>query len=230
MNFLEPRLPGIFEGHINPAINGALWTLKIEVGYYLVAPLYVALERMCGAVRALIAAVAFCLLYRLGVEWAVEATAISSRLGNLLEKQLPGQLIFFAMGSGLRLIAERVKQLATPNKVALLIGGALLVNAGRFVPLEELALLIRALGLAAMVAGFLWVPIRQPSILGSVDLSYGMYIFHYPLIQILISAGLFAVSPAAGMVTALLFAAIAAALSWNLLERHAIHFARARKF
>lgn len=31
LNFLEPNLPGLFEGQVEPTVNGSLWTLKIEV-------------------------------------------------------------------------------------------------------------------------------------------------------------------------------------------------------
>ena len=39
LNFMEPALPGVFEANRFTEINGALWTLKIEVMFYLVLPL-----------------------------------------------------------------------------------------------------------------------------------------------------------------------------------------------
>lgn len=34
LNFTHPNLPGLFESNSLQAINGALWTLKIEVMFY----------------------------------------------------------------------------------------------------------------------------------------------------------------------------------------------------
>ena len=39
LNFVHPCLPGIFENNLLCAVNGALWTLKIEEGFYLILPL-----------------------------------------------------------------------------------------------------------------------------------------------------------------------------------------------
>ena len=39
LNFVHPDLPGLFTGNTLHAVNGALWTLKIEVLFYLSVPL-----------------------------------------------------------------------------------------------------------------------------------------------------------------------------------------------
>ena len=39
LNFMHPCLPGLFENNLMCAVNGALWTLKVEEGFYIVLPL-----------------------------------------------------------------------------------------------------------------------------------------------------------------------------------------------
>ena len=39
-NYIEPCLPGVFESNKICAINGALWTIKIEEAFYLLVPIF----------------------------------------------------------------------------------------------------------------------------------------------------------------------------------------------
>ncbi|MBQ7634447.1 MAG: acyltransferase [Bacteroidaceae bacterium] len=45
LNRLQPALPGVFETHVNTAMDGALWTMKYEVAFYLLLPAAVLLLR-----------------------------------------------------------------------------------------------------------------------------------------------------------------------------------------
>ena len=52
LNFLHPSLPGLFEGlPLNGAVNGALWTIKIELAFYVCLPFVLWLLNNCKNVR-----------------------------------------------------------------------------------------------------------------------------------------------------------------------------------
>lgn len=42
LNFIQSNLPGVFEGlALNGSVNGSLWTIKIEIGFYVLLPFIV---------------------------------------------------------------------------------------------------------------------------------------------------------------------------------------------
>lgn len=45
LNFIHPTLPGVFNGINDSAVNGSLWTIKIEIGFYIILPLIILLSK-----------------------------------------------------------------------------------------------------------------------------------------------------------------------------------------
>ena len=96
-NFSAPSLPGVFANNSEHAVNGSLWTIKIEVAFYCLVPVMVWLSRRFGHVRALTT------LFLLSVAWKcgfiIAADLTGSDLLSRLAKQIPGQLAFFIGGA-----------------------------------------------------------------------------------------------------------------------------------
>ena len=97
LNFLQPNLPGLFEGNTLQAVNGALWTLKIEVMFYLFVPLAVMAFRRFGRLRVLFFLYISSVVYSLIVFEIARRTGVGAFLE--LQRQLPGQLTYFIAGA-----------------------------------------------------------------------------------------------------------------------------------
>ncbi|HEY0565127.1 MAG TPA: acyltransferase, partial [Terriglobales bacterium] len=89
LNFLQPGVAGVFDRNpADAALNGSLWTIKIEVMFYVCVPLLVWLCRRFGRVPVLVACALLSVVYR---HWIAS--------NSTLAQQLPGQLAFFSMGA-----------------------------------------------------------------------------------------------------------------------------------
>ncbi len=209
LNFLHPELPGVFEGQRLAAVNGALWTLKIEAMFYLVVPLLVLLLRRVSPLLVLV------LAYCASVVYAQVLAAIAAHTGSglyaELARQLPGQLCYFVAGAFLYYFLPLFER-RLPYFLAFSVA-VLVLN--RFTPLP----LLEPFALACVVVFFgLFLYVGNFGKYG--DFSYGFYIVHFPIIQLLLFSGWFSERPWWFLLSVLSLTSLGAVAMWHLVEKH----------
>lgn len=208
LNFLQPTLPGVFQSNIFTAVNGALWTLKVEVLFYISVPIFVYLFRKFPKIWVLISG------YLLSIAFAQLCNSLAAKTGNSmyteLGRQLPGQLCYFLSGAFfyyyLPLFEKYAKYLLT--------AAILILVVHQFYPL----IFLEPLALATVVAFFgLFLYVGEFGKYG--DFSYGVYILHFPILQIFIAYGWLRETPWLYLTIALLITVLAAMLLWHGVEK-----------
>lgn len=222
LNFFAPTLPGVFEDNLLPAVNGALWTIKIEVMFYCSVPLIVWLAQRFGRLPILLGLFALSSLYSLAF-WHLYGQS-QNELFGFLEKQLPGQLRYFLAGGLIYYYLpyfERQIKWLVPLALSLYVASV-------WLPLR----LIEPLALGVLVA-FVALFGHLGNFGKYGDFSYGAYICHFPIIQILVSLGLYAFSPLLGLLASVALTLLAAILMWHLVEKRFLlrssHYVQAKE-
>lgn len=209
LNFLQPDLPGVFTGNFESAINGSLWTLKVEVMFYASVPLLVWVMRKWRRLPVLAVIFLGSGLYVHGLSWL--AVEWGQPLFVVLARQLPGQMGYFAMGAcayyyGTELRGHKAKVVVAACAVFAL--DALLGSSAFLRPLWVST---------AMIVTALWIPfLGKATRFG--DLSYGVYIVHFPIIQVLISLGVYRADPVAALVITAVLVVCFSWLLWHGIE------------
>ncbi len=211
LNFLEPTLPGLFDGNRFPEVNGALWTLKIEVAFYVLLPVLAAISRLAGRYRWLL----FTLIYVSSEAWRHGLQGYGNVWADpglvTLSHQLPGQMSFFIVG-----VAAAAWRISFRWHIALVL---VAVTLSVVSIVASWAQPLRAASLGLLV---LWLALGAVRVLEGRrmgDLSYGLYIVHFPIIQFVVASGLSARNPALALGLSLSLATIAAFLMWWLVEK-----------
>lgn len=209
-NFSAPDLPGVFAGNHEQAVNGSLWTIKIEVAFYCVVPLVVWATRRFGTLRTLVTLFALSLAWKLGFLLLHESTG--REFYFKLSKQLPGQIAFF-MGGALAYFRTVTGE---PPARAWMAGLGVLAYA-----LTD-GLLHEALAPVAVSAIVYWLAIGLPRLADigrHGDFSYGLYLYHFPIVQSTIALGGVALAPLPVALALLGGTLVLSVLSWHLFEK-----------
>ena len=218
LNFLAPSLPGVFISNSMPAVNGALWTLKIEVAFYLFVPVIHYLSGRFGTKKVIgtifflscVWKYGFALLDTIYSTSGIYSLDPSRSLYSQLESQFPAQLVYFTGGILLYLCFD---------SLMLHFGSICCVTACLYL-LDHWftggALDIFWISGIVFVVGF-WRYFGNFSKYG--DFSYGVYIVHFPILQVLIAVGLTRLSPSIFLLVSLFCIGLGALLMWHLVEK-----------
>ncbi len=220
LNFLHPTLPGVFEDLSTHAVNGSLWTMKVEWCLYLTPPLVVWLIsrfKMKPTVMFVLVYIIAC-IYRGVFQYMSEVTG--KELYYILGRQFFGQLSYFYAG----VICYYWFDTFMHYKWQLIILAFAALFVCNFTP--YLNIILHPFAIAIIIVWFSMVG-KWGTWEGKHDnISYNIYLIHYPVIMFFVYLrGTNNVS----LMPALLFCLLATyILSWllNIIEIKIRHLLR----
>jgi peptidoglycan/LPS O-acetylase OafA/YrhL len=212
--------PGFLRDFGTGSMNGVLWTIMVELQFYVVLPLllgFVATSwRRFGALFAVALALGSAYL------WLREKQH-GSKLEGLMFRLVLSWLYVFLVGVFLRLcppVLERIKGKAPSILLAyvlltLLIGIRLPVTGNDATPFTTIPLAFLTISAAYTL------PRLSERLLGYADISYGLYIYHMLVINVLVHNGY--LGGWGYLMLALGVSILLATLSWNVIEHPALN-------
>ncbi|HET9867991.1 MAG TPA: acyltransferase, partial [Nitrospira sp.] len=208
LNFLKPNVEGVFADNPLTIVNGALWSIKVEAMFYVILPLlYHFASRYSFLLLTLVMITA-------GAIWWPAITSIAGAYGQTIpvsfKLQLPGQLHYFGLGIAL---FARSKGLISTVTLALIVtfAIAILLALDSWREARQVVALVLVIGTVSILP-------QVKDMLRGQDISYGIYLCHFPLIQLLIAGGFRGLPLLLYLIAIVLLSVGYGLLSWRLIE------------
>ncbi|MDR2236792.1 MAG: acyltransferase [Chryseobacterium sp.] len=202
LNFKAPWLPGVFG---NQAVNGALWTMKVEMCFYIAVPLMFLLFGKNNKYRN----TSLIVLYFLSLIY-LNYFEMQGKMS--MAKQLPGSLCYFIGGM---LIYFHFDQFIKYKNILFTIAIItvwidLIFHIKLFSPI-----------MISIIVLYIAYSFKFLNNFGKYgDFTYGIYIFHFPIIRVFETTGLFAHYNPYLMSIVCMFVVIGVGIaSWHLFEK-----------
>jgi peptidoglycan/LPS O-acetylase OafA/YrhL len=194
-------------------VNGSLWTLPHEIRCYLVVGLVALAARRFGNRPTV--TIAWALAGALAVAYWVSEPPVDFVVGSYASKQLVMFVFIFLSGMLAAVFADRIR-LFGPLPLLALAAGVIAGHTSLFLS-EHLAGAALVLILPPIAA------VLEPlgRLLRGVDLSYGMYLYAWPVQQLVAMYSL-ADRPVTFIIVSTVGTAALAATSWFVIERPAM--------
>lgn len=209
MNFIQPTLPGVFESNPIQAINGSLWTMKVEVLFYVSVPFIFFFLKKINKIWVLISIFVFSMVYDYCFTALYEYT--NNNLYLLIRKQIGSQLVYFYSGTFILLYFDYfTKYLKYIFPIAIFIfifrDNVLLSN-------------LEALAFATILISVAY-HFKYMNFLRKYDnISYGMYLYHFPIIQAIVYYKIPQYNIYLAFILALILTVLVSMLSWKFIEK-----------
>lgn len=202
-------------------LNGSLWTIAVELQFYVLTPVLFWLFRKAKwlVFLVLLASLAMNMYIKVFYDWE----NVFFKL--LYASSLPWFYMFilgflFVQFEALKAFAKRVHVLIWLLLYVLAMNfvGAYEVNGSNAI--NPVAVLFLTFFLISFSAAKLRLPALFQRFLDNEDISYGIYIYHMPVINFLLYVGLF--GPTINSILVLIITFAAAYLSWTFVEKRCL--------
>ena len=209
MNFIQPSLPGVFAENTETVVNASLRTIKIEIMLYLSVPLIVYLVRRFDKRIVLLLIYLFALAFNRSMNYLYDDTG--NPIYEMLSRQVFSQIAFFVTGTFILFYFDFFLKY---RFIFLLIAVPIFLFRSNdiiscFYPV--------AWGVIIFCIAFSLPFLNNAGKYG--DFSYGIYLFHFPIIQIITSFNFFGNNHFFTFVLVVFLTFLFAWLSWHLLEK-----------
>jgi peptidoglycan/LPS O-acetylase OafA/YrhL len=208
LNFLQPTLPGVFTENRFPDINGSLWTIKVEAFLYTTVPVLSFLSRKLFGKATILATYAAASGVCVLLDYLFKVHHL--QIFYHLSREVVGPLSYFLAGALIFHYLPLFERYAKSFLLCGLIGLAVC----EVLPLP----LISPISLAVVIIfASLFGYLGNFEKFG--DFSYGVYILHFPVVQLCLQTMWFKNHPWLYVATVVGTALGGAFALWHLIER-----------
>lgn len=199
LNWLEPELPGTFQSNLYPQMNGSLWSMKQEVIFYCLVPI---LLYIIGKTRRWIS-----LLLMVSCLCAYNFVVIQAQY-----------FMYFISGMTLLLYFDLFKKhirWVFPIGIALFV----MIKFIRIPYVSDICYTLEPITFPITLTGIAYC-CKPLNVFRKFDnVTYGLYLYHFPVIQTLILFGIVDYSKPLAFLLTLIATTILASLSWFIIEK-----------